>query len=189
MREFCRRLIALPVLAIAVVLVGGCPQRSPEEKVASQRGRYYAELNGFVVKQEPLIEPELAAEAVEGEEEVATEPEEGAEAEEAGITEIDLEPMPSESDIILDIVVRHDAFDKLPGITLDVSMVDSQKVEKGHWKVWVDTADLEKGPGKQVTHILEDVPYEEGDGLLVEVRQPVPPEELSEYREFALATE
>jgi len=37
----------------------------------------------------------------------------------------------------------------------------------------------------QFTHILEDVSYEEGDGFFAEVRQGIPEEEWSEYKEFA----
>lgn len=37
----------------------------------------------------------------------------------------------------------------------------------------------------QFTHILEDMAYEEGDGFFAEIRNPIPVEERSEYREFA----
>ena len=68
---------------------------------------------------------------------------------------------------------------------VDISMVDAGEQEKNHWRVWFDTADIEKANVTQFTHILEDVSYEEGDGFFVEVRHPVPEEERGDYREFS----
>ena len=85
----------------------------------------------------------------------------------------------------LDILIQHRSEERLPGITVDVSMVDPNQQEKGHWRVWFDTSEVTEATVTQFTHILEDVGYEEGDGFYVEVRHPVPPEERSEYREFS----
>jgi len=85
----------------------------------------------------------------------------------------------------LDILIQHRSREKLPGLTLDISMVDSAEMEKGHWRVWFDTSDVTKATVTQFTHILEEVGYEEGDGFFVEVRHPIPVEERGDYREFA----
>jgi hypothetical protein len=87
----------------------------------------------------------------------------------------------------LDILIQHRSAEKLPGITLDISMVDSAEVEKGHWQVWFDTSEVTKATVTQFTHMLEEVGYEEGDGFFVEVRHPIPVEERGDYREFSEA--
>jgi hypothetical protein len=92
---------------------------------------------------------------------------------------------PESSDVLLDIVVQHDSREKLPGITLEVGLVDPEKREKEHYRIWVDTSQIERGPGAQVTYLLEGVPYQEGDAFFVEVRAEVPPAERGLYREFA----
>jgi hypothetical protein len=167
----------------ALVLLG-CAGQSPGDEVAERRARYTATLNGFLVRQEPLP----AALPVAGEAPSA--------AGEAGITagaaETEDEALealvaapPESSDVLLDIVVQHDSREKLAGITLEVGLVDAGKREKEHYRIWVDTSQIERGPGTQVSYLLEDVPYEEGDGFFVEVRADVPPPERGLYREFA----
>ncbi len=84
----------------------------------------------------------------------------------------------------LDLIVQHDADEMLPGITVEISMVDSAQQEKGRWQLWVDTSGLRKANQLQLTHVLEDVPYVEGDGFAAEVRVPVPAAERGNYREF-----
>jgi hypothetical protein len=157
---------------------------SPEAKVARLRGMYSARLNGFLVQAQPAPEPEVYAE--EGVEPMApdTEMEEG-EAE--GEMAEPMEPAPANPDIMLDILIQHDSPELLPGITLDISMADGAGNAKGDWKVWFDTATMKKANVTQYTHVLEDVPYEEGDGFFVEVRHPVPAEERGEYSEFSSA--
>ncbi len=46
---------------------------------------------------------------------------------------------------------------------------------------------MKKANVTQYTHVLEDVPYEEGDGFFAEIRHPVPAEERHLYREFSTA--
>ena len=87
--------------------------------------------------------------------------------------------------IRLDVLIQHRSEERLPGITVDISMIDSSQAEKGHWRVWFDTSDVTKATVTQFTHVLEDVGYEEGDGFFLEVRHPVPVEERGEYREFS----
>ena len=87
--------------------------------------------------------------------------------------------------MVLDILITNKNDDKLPGLTVDVSQVDAAKQPKGHWRIWVDTSQVGRGPGTQVSHVLKGVDYEEGDGFQVEVRGTVPAAEQGEYREFA----
>ena len=157
---------------------------SPEEKVARLRGMYSAELNGFIIqRQEP---PALEMAAEEGAE--AAEP--AAEETAAEGAEEAVEPMemaPVNPNVMLDILIKHDSPELLPGVTVDVSMVDADKVEKASWKIWFDTSTVKKANVTQYTHVVEDVPYVEGDGFYAEIRHPIPVEERGEYKEFSSA--
>ena len=188
---------ALILAMIATGLVA-CEQPTHEERVAELRGRYDAELNGFAVREVPAVvdvetvtpgEGEGAPAADEAAEEVMEEDagvvDVAGEEGEAGEGEEMAEEVPMQKDVILDIVVRHDAPEMLPGLTLDVSHADAQEVEKEHYRIWVDTATLAKGESLQVNETLEDVDFQEGDRFFVEVRRDVPPAERSEYREYA----
>lgn len=166
----------------------GCGQKSPEERVAELRSYYSARLNGFIVDEEPVfaepspLEAPLDEEASEaaGEQPSA---EAAASAEFAPETEIALRQR-----VHLDILIQHRSPERLPGLTVDISMADSGGREKGSWRAWFDTSNMAEATVTQFTHILEDVGYEEGDGFFVEVRHPVPVEERGEYREFAASS-
>jgi hypothetical protein len=177
-RRFPSRIaLCLSLFAGLAVALAGCAAKSPEERVAELRGKYDAALNGFVVKSRPAAaEPVAAGEAATAGEETA------AGGADDGMA---IEELPVTSEVMLDIVVRSQSNEVLPGLTLDVSQVDGQKREKGHWRIWVNTSKILRGPGTQVTHVLPGVDYEEGDGFHVEVRRAVPAEERAEYREFA----
>ncbi len=171
------RIAALVALAALVAI--GCALKSPEEKVAQLRSYYTARPVGFFVKAQPI-------EAPPGNEEGA----DGVEAGDADGEEImEAEPVPIRQTVHLDILLQHDSPEKLPGVTLDLIMVDASQAEKHRWLVWVDTAKLPKATGTQFTHLIEDIDYEEGDAFSVEVRHPIPPEERGDYREFAVAGE
>jgi len=96
------------------------------------------------------------------------------------------EPEAERPKILLDVTVRGDARPPLPGITVDVSMVDGAQREKARRRVWIDTSALGPG-GEQTTLVLEGLDFVPGDGFWVEVRTPVPPAERGDYREFAEA--
>ena len=159
------------VALVACGLSIACTPKSPQDKIADIRALYSAELNGFIVEEEPIVVPEAEVEEV-GEAEVV---------EEALV----VEPIPVRQLIRLDLLIKHDSYELLPGVTVDISMVNSAKQEKGHWKVWFDTSEVHKANVTQFTHILEDMAYEEGDGFFAEIRNPIPVEERSEYREFS----
>lgn len=168
-----------------------CRQLSPEERVESLRGQYTAELNSFYVEA-----PAEQAEGAEvGEEASAAESSAAAEAGEAEAgeegeegTEEGSAAEPALTNVVLDILVSTEALDYLPGITVDASQADAAGNEKAHWRLWVDTSQVVRGAGSQVTKVLEGVSYEEGDGFFVEVRHPVPAAERGEYKEFSEAS-
>ncbi|MDX1503443.1 MAG: hypothetical protein R3325_13870 [Thermoanaerobaculia bacterium] len=181
---------ALPIvvtvlLAVATLTVVACAPKTPEERISQARGRYTARLNAFIVQETP-VEPEpVAAEGEGGEapaEPVAVTDEAGEEGE-----AMEEAPVETRTDVELDLLVQHDLDTALPGITLDVTMASPDGTEKASWKIYVETAGLPKANQKQVSYILEDVDYQEGDGFAAEIRHPVPPEERGEYREFAAA--
>lgn len=181
MRHISRCLIAGLILSSWTLMLTGCAAKSPEEKVAQTRALYSARLNGFILEEEPVVNevPELEAVELVDEGEVN-----GAALEEM---EPELGTVEVDQRIRLDLLIQHRSDEKLPGITVDISMVDGDQTEKGHWRVWFDTSDVTKATVTQFTHILEDVMYEEGDGFFAEVRHPVPVEERGEYREFSIA--
>ena len=181
MRHQGRFSVAIAVVVFVGVALTACGPSSPEEKIAETRALYSARVNSFVVEEEPLVqEPTVEVEMPvgEGAEEAGVE---GEELEE----QADFEPVAVSQRVLLDILIQHDSYEKLPGVTVDIFMVDAGELEKNHWRVWFDTADIEKANVTQFTHILEDVSYEEGDGFFVEVRHPVPEEERGDYREFS----
>lgn len=196
-RVFAPGIVVLTFAVAAAVAGVGCSQKSPEERVAEIRSRYLAEVNqgGFYVEQVPVDSQEMLeevmgeggsaeeageSEAVEGAEEMAGDLD--AEGEGEGLAR-----EPVRQQVVLDILVRHDSNQKLPGITVDIVQVGADDVEKGKWLLWVDTAGLEKGTIEQVRHVIEDVDYTEGDRFSVEVRHPIPAAERGEYREFSMA--
>ena len=177
-----RRAFVLVLMFLAVVSVWGCKQATPEEKVAKTRARYEARLNSFFVRDVPVAgqeESEPMADDMEAEAEGGEEPVEGDPSEESMMAPETLQ------EVTLDIIVQHDAATALPGITLDITLVDAQQNVKGSWRLWVETEGLPKANQKPITHVLTDVGYEEGDGWNVEVRRPIPVEERGDYREFS----
>jgi len=173
------RCLGVGVIVLAGVMAWGCGPKSHAEKVAAIRSVFSAEVNSFIVEEEPLVTEVPELEAVE-----IVETEEG----EPVVDDVVVDEM-AEIDVIqkvrLDILIRHRSNEGLPGITVDISMVDSSEMEKGSWRVWFDTSNVAKATVTQFTHVLEDVGYEEGDGFFAEVRHPVPAEELGDYREFS----
>lgn len=168
----------------AVLLLTACGGGSPEEKVARLRGMYSARLNGFLVQEQAPAEPEMMGEEEAAAEEAAAP---AAEGETEGET-AEMEEMPAPNpDVMLDILIQHDSPELLPGITVDITMVDADEAPKASWKVWFDTSTVKKANVTQYTHVLEDVPYEEGDGFAAEIRHPVPAAERGEYKEFSSA--
>lgn len=187
-KKYSSLALLLPMVAL---ILAACP-KSPEERVVEQRSYYKARLLGFIVEADPVL-ADLTEEAAEevaeavAEEQASEGPMDAAAADagEGEAMETAEATVSIRQNVRIDILLQHDSPDKLAGITLDIEMVDSNKVEKNVWKLWVDTTALAKGTGTQFGHLLEDVDYVEGDGFNVEVRSPVPSEERGEYREFS----
>lgn len=186
--------MAVPLLLLSILLVFAlaCPKKSPEEKIASLRSHYTAELNGFIAQPSNPPLPELLDEegmdaegAAMDEESDAPSSAADAVADESVIEEEELPLGPLLSDISLDIIVRHDAQQNLPGITIDVTQAGPDEAEKEHFRFYLDTSKLVRGQQIQVTHVLEDVDYQDGDGFFTEVRSPVPVAERGAYQEFS----
>jgi len=93
------------------------------------------------------------------------------------------EPGRDRPEVLLDVTVEGQSRPPLPGITVDVSMVDAAEKEKAHRRAWVDLSGA--GPdGAQVALTFDDLDYAPGDGFWVEVRVPVPEADRGDYREF-----
>ena len=159
-------------------MLGACSESTPEERVAKTRVRYEASINGFVVQQQPLETPPPPADEPEGGET----PETSEDVLEEEMSEV--EPVSLRQDVLVDVVIRHESAEKLDGITVDITMADGER-ELETWRVWFDTSQIEKGPGSQFSHTLEDVDYQPGYGFGAEIRFPIPEEERQFYREFA----
>lgn len=180
------RCLGVGFILLSWTIVAGCAPKSPEERVANLRSFYTARLNGFLLEEEPVLNEVPELEAVE----LVEEPDINGAAPvemEGEIAEVEVPQVEVIQRVRLDLLVQHRSNEKLPGITVDVSMVDSSETEKGHWRVWVDTSEVTKATVTQFTHILEDVMYEEGDGFFAEIRHPIPADERGEYREFSQA--
>ncbi len=186
--------LTLSVVALAMLALVACTPKSPAERVAALRDHYTAKLNGFVVKEEPAPQGAVEGGAVtQGQEEGAGEatkaPAKSAEKAPAATAPAGTEASASDSSVnknlMLDILVSNDSFKSMPGITLDISMVDASGKEIEHRRLWVDTSKVVVGSPVQISDVLKGVPYKQGDGINVEVRKPIPAAERSEYREFS----
>lgn len=175
-------------LMVVVLIMAACAPKSPEERVAKLRTYYKARVVGIVVQAVPQVEEPTEAgdmAMTDGEDESADPAAEAMSDEELLAEAADTPDTPVLQNVGVDILLQHDSPEKLPGITLDIEMVDSNEQPKNSWKLWVDTSSLPKATGTQFTHLLENIDYVEGDGFSVEVRSYVPPEERGEYREFS----
>lgn len=133
------------------------------EDIAAARMRYGVALDGFVVRQEPVL---------------AADP--------SGTPRL----VQLSQDIALDLTVRREPSgekisDGLPGVTVDVDQVDSGGRSRRHWRVRVETAGLAPGGERRTEQVLEGVDYAPGDGFRAEVRRSVPAGERAQYSEWA----
>lgn len=93
-------------------------------------------------------------------------------------------PGADRQEVVLDVHLAWNGREALPGITLDLTMIDASGEVKTRRKLWVETGGLVRGDSRQIEFTVADLDYREGDGFYVEVRSPIPPEERNEYREF-----
>jgi len=94
---------------------------------------------------------------------------------------------PGKQEILLDVLIAFDGREPLEGITLDLSMADGAGREKARRALWADVSGLERGGSRQLTLVVDGLPYQAGDGFWIEVRSPVPESERGSYRELAEA--
>ncbi len=196
---FATTLALLATLALSAGLLAACAPGDPAEEIEEARSRYSAELASFAVDQRPAAGAFEVPPAMDGDEGMEGEDAEAAEGEAADDAmdadaavgddmegdEMTAEHVDLTQDVILDILLSYDGHDALPGVTVDVTHIGPSEEEKGVYKVYLDTSDVHRGPPSQMSHRLEDVPYEEDDGFHVEVRSPIPAAERSEYQEFS----
>ncbi len=193
-----RRLFRLPGVPFALLVTAGfslllvsCAEKSPEEKVEAMRRLYTAELTNFVVMQTPVADTESDSVSDSVSEPTAagdapdSQADDGSASEEEG-ADAPAEPPPVEvsRSILLDILVQNTGSEALPGITVDISQIDPSGQEKGSWKVFLELPNLAHGMTEQVSYVLEDADFVEGDGFHAEVRSPVPAAERGAYAEF-----
>lgn len=184
-----RSTVSLAIVLCAVLL--GCGKPTPLEQLEESRSLYKATLNSMFVRETPLFEESPASELaddglVAAEDEAAAAAAEAGEGDPAAGLEDAVEPIPvpTRRDAVLDVIVQHDAYEPLNGLTLDITLVDDGRNEIGRWLRWVDTEGLPKANQRPYSIVLEDVAYEEGYGFHVEVRHPVPVAERGDYREY-----
>lgn len=167
-QSMASRVVLVFGIVTLLALVSACRQESSAERVSRLRSGYTATLNGFIVRQEPESTGSVSAQ---------------------GSDESQAAEVPVQQNVMLDILIRHDNDERLPGLTLDVSQVDSSQKEKADWRIWVDTSEIGRASGAQISYVLKNVDYQEGDGFNVEVRSPIPAGERNEYREFSSASD
>jgi len=170
--------MVLGLVGASLMVFAGCSSKSPLEKMIENRARYSVDVNGFFIKETPVVAE------IDAEMEVDADP---AEPNELGEPEVEEQPVEVIQNAHLDLLLKHDSFEKLPGVTVDIFQVDGNETEKGRWRLWVDTSKVERSNPTQYSYVIENVDYVEGDGFAAEVRHPVPESERGEYREFGEA--
>ena len=173
----CEPSAALAASVLAAALASGCGANlRPADRIESVRALYRAEITGFTVESSPAPVAAEPAPAVE------TAPSPGADDGGSGLV---APPVPA-SDVVLDLLLRHEPGEELGGLTVEVGLLDPAGTEKEHYRIWIDAAGAASGE-KRVTYRLEDVPYVEGDRFVAEVRTPVPANERILYKEYPVA--
>lgn len=179
------RALARPLLvAAAAAAAMGCAQPSPEQRVEALRAQYDVQLTSFAVHDQPQAAP------LEGDLAAAQPGEEAAPAEAAAPAAPDdaaaavPEAVPTVTQLVLDILVTTEADEGLPGLTVELEQVGQDGKVKMQRALWLDVSQVRRGSGAQITHVVEDVEYQEGDAFAVSIRSPVPPAERAAYSEF-----
>jgi hypothetical protein len=166
-----------------------CGPSSPAEEVAKARRQYTVKFNTWILqKNAPVAVDTMDVDPSEG----ADDGSEGEGGDTPGgnladlsdeIAELDLAPQPAS--ILFDLLVRFDGPEPLPGITLEVTHADPFEKEKEVRLHFIETASF-TGAEKiqQVSFVLDDFAYEDGDLFSVDYREVVPEADRAGYREF-----
>jgi hypothetical protein len=171
------RIVVLVAACAAALSIAGCSRPSGDDRIESLRSQYDVRLTSFAVDDQPAP-PEAAAEAETGATE-APDGEPGGEALEA--------PVPTRTQVVLDILVTTEADEGLPGLSVELEQVGADGAVKMERTLWLDVSRVVRGSGQQITQVVEDVDYQEGDAFAVSIRSPVPPGERAAYPEFGAA--
>lgn len=185
-----RRSLTSLCLAVLVLMVVGCKPLSPEQKVAAARAQYTVTLTSFMPKEpDPEEEEDMIAEAAEGvavaAEAAAVAGEAAEETTEGEEMEEEEEPGPRPANILLDLLVRFNGEEALPGITVEIAQAGPSGQEKATYLEYIETGGIRTGEERQVPVTLAVDNFEDGDAFSIEWNAFVPPEEQGEYREFS----
>lgn len=193
----CRTIVfAAPLLIL--MAAEGCAPGSPEARIAKVRSQYEVELTGWLPRQPEgadqappadVIDDQVTAVAGEAASAslAATATESAAVGEEAAGEEgmVDEEPGPVRTTILFDLLVTFKGSKPLDGITLDITHADAAEQTKEVRRHYIETAGMLRGSSEQISVLLDDFLLEEGDAFAVELRSPIPPEEIGDYRELS----
>ena len=167
---------ALVLIALVLTATGCEPEFEGTDKIDYLRSKYTVELTAFTVRD--FVEP--AAEPTEGEP-----ADEGEAAAEGDGEEADAVNQPTiRQDGYLDLLVSTTAKEPLPGITVDFYLQGPDGAEKATHRAYVETTGVTYGNAAQIGVVWEGIPYEDGDALAAQVREPVPAGDHAEYREY-----
>lgn len=92
---------------------------------------------------------------------------------------------PSPATILIDLIVRFDGSEPLPGITVDIAQADPFEKTKASYRHWIETAGMFKRDTRQISFDLEVEDFQVGDVFSVVLESHVAAEDRGEYREFA----
>lgn len=173
-----RTLAWVAAASLLALAAGGCGGRAGNANVEELRRHYRATLLGFMVLASP------AQPSVNEQKDHAA----AASAPSAGSVEGRglIDAPAATNDIELRVQIQHDSPVKLGHLTLEVQLLgpEGDDVERQHYRVLVDTSNVEPGPGGEVRSILKEVPYTAGERFHVFVRAEVPGRERALYSEF-----
>ncbi len=178
-------------LLVALMVTVGCTPSDPIERIAQSRQDYTVVLNGFLIREPSVAEPEPMMEGEQAAGEMETEatpaPDEAEEDEGMEISGFEPEPVgPQPKNIFFDLLVGFDGSHPLPGLTVEISQIDPFQKEKATYRHYLDLTSLQSG-SVQTDFVLENTMFEDGDGFSVDLRLVVPEAERGEYQEFAAA--
>jgi hypothetical protein len=183
-RSSPRILLLLPTLGVLA-----CTQLGPEDRVEQARAQYTVQLTSFAVHDQPQLPP--VADEADGAESAAADGTESPAAEAAtvqvetpGDVPEEAVAVPTMTSVVLDILVTTEGDERLPGLSVELEQVGTDGTVKMERLLWLDVSQVVRGSGAQVTQVVEDIDYQEGDGFAVSIRSPVPPGERAAYREF-----
>ncbi len=171
------------VLSILLLALGpiACAPGDPMAKVAAAREDYEAQLSGWIVRpQEPPAEIVTTEGEGEGEDGNAGDTDDEAPGEDMAPIEID----PRSQVVLFDLIVLYSGNDPLPGVTVDISHVGGDGVEKAVRKQYLELPNIRRGATEQVDFELDGWDLADGDSFAVEVTRGVSESDRGAYREF-----